>query len=288
MDVAHTLLSGGGFSSGLPVFLQIRVISFRIKLTKDGLLDKITRLDLPKGTAINTYHIASDWHSFNMHKPSYNILVEHALDFPVSKRKLIINGDFLDIPYGMKKNEQFKFWKSKAHNVEEFFLPAFNEEVAWGNAILDELQMVFSEIIFIAAYKDHFILNNALNLHKRGIISIPYNHWLDIGKLSVTHGMAHGTTAIKKHYEKSGGRSVCFGHVHQVEIKSFHSRGETKQGFSLPAMCDLNPEYMRDTENNWSNGFAVVNMKSNGSFNYHIMQVWDDELVLPRGRVLRG
>lgn len=267
-------------------------------------MDKVTQLELPtSGTHI--YHIAGDWHSFSLHKPTYNILIDHALLLPKNQRRLIINGDFVDIPYGMKKNEGFKFWKSRAHNAEEFFLPTWEEESKWANNLLDELQSVFTEIIFIGgnhdqprldnikkavghAYEHNFNIETSFHLKERNIKYIDYNHWLDIGKLSITHGQAHGTTACKKHYEKSGGRSVIFSHVHQLEVKSFHSRGDAKQVCSLPAMCHLNPEYLRETETNWTNGFGVFGVKPNGKFNLQVYQIWDDELVLPTGKILRG
>lgn len=267
-------------------------------------MSKTYKLDTPK-SGIEKWYIAGDWHSFFLHKPTFNILCEHALITTKNKldRRLIINGDFLDIPYGMKKHEGFKFWKSKAHNAEEFFIPMYEEELEVGNKMLDELQTVFSQIVFISGnhdsprldnikscvgkeYHHFFNINSGLNLEKRNIPEIGYNDWLDFGEVSITHGQAHGGTAVKKHYEKSGGRNCIFSHVHQFEVKSFHNRGKTTQCFSLPAMCELNPEYMRNGDNNWSNGFGEILMKPNGHFNWNVYQVWDDELVLSNGTIL--
>jgi len=102
----------------------------------------------------------------------------------------------------------------------------------------------------------------------------------------MTHGMYHGSTCVKKHYEACGGRSVLFGHVHRLECRSFISRGETRQAWSLPAMCQLDPEYIKNSENNWSNGFGEVNVKHNGNFNFNAFQIWDDELVWPDGSII--
>lgn len=269
-------------------------------------MSKTFKLDTPI-SGVEKWYVAGDWHSFHLHKPSFNILTDHALGTTKSKsdRRLIINGDFLDIVYGMTKNEGFAFWKSKSRNAEEFFIPNWEEELLVGNETLDELQSVFSQIIFINGNHDsprliniigctgseyHYVfnINKGLNLEKRKIPEIGYNDWLDYGDVSITHGQAHGSTAVKKHYEKSGGRSCIFSHVHQFELKSFHSRGKTTQCFSLPAMCELNPDYMRNTDNNWSNGFGEVLMKPSGHFNFNVHQVWDNELVLSDGTILKG
>jgi hypothetical protein len=53
--------------------------------------------------------------------------------------------------------------------------------------------------------------------------------------------------------------------------------------WSLPAMCTLNPEYIKNSENNWSNGYGTLHMKPNGNFNFFTHQIWDNELILPNG-----
>jgi hypothetical protein len=51
-------------------------------------------------------------------------------------------------------------------------------------------------------------------------------------------------------------------------------------------MCNLNPDYIKNQETNWTNGYAVLNVKENGHFNYHSFTIWDNQLVLPSGKVL--
>ena len=204
----------------------------------------------------------------------------------------------------MKRGDNFKKYIQRSEGMEDYFVYETEKEFTWGNEILDHLQKLFPQIIFIegnhdwrfkwfmethspAAYRHNFCLPTQLQLKKRGISHIHYNDWLDIGKLSITHGMWHSTTALKKHYESAGGRSVIFGHLHKFECKSFQSRGETRQAWGLPAMCTLNPEYLKNTENNWTNGFGLINMKSNGSFNYNTFQIWDNELVWTDGKVIK-
>ena len=114
-----------------------------------------------------------------------------------------------------------------------------------------------------------------------------YNDWLDFGQLSITHGMYHGPSAHKKHFQACGGRNVLFGHVHSSECETFVSRGVSKSAWSLPAMCELNPHYIKNSETSWQNGYATVFMKPNGNFNLNIHLVLDNEICLPTGDILR-
>jgi len=253
---------------------------------------------------IDSYFVASDWHSFHLNPACLSILLQHAETFPPQKRRLIINGDFLDFAFFMKKKESYKKFIGRPDGIEDHFLPLYEEEIAWGNKCLDILQNVFAEIVFISgnhdtpriytfledcpdAYLHNFNLQNSLNLQKRNILFIDYNNWLDIGEMSITHGMFHGPSALKKHYLASGGRSCIFGHVHHDNKESFMSRGKTKQVQSLPAMCNLNPDYIRNSETNWTNGYSILKMKPNGHFNYYTFTIWDNELVIPDGSVIK-
>lgn len=267
-------------------------------------MGKVTTIALPKEPQM--WFVASDWHSYHLHMPSFEILIKHANMLPKKQRNLIINGDFIDQPYFMAKNPDFQTWVSRKDGIDNFFLPEFEREMKWGNDTLDALQGVFNHIVFVSGnhddlrtnqfrekhcpveYKAHFNFEDKLNLLKRGIGFVTYGDWLDIGELSITHGNYCGPMALKKHFEASGGRNVIFGHVHTAETKSFTSRGETRCAWSLPAMCDLNPHYIRNSDTCWVNGYATVFMKPNGKFNVHTHLVMDGELLLPDGTILTG
>ncbi len=264
---------------------------------------KIVRYPDFKKTDLKTFVIAGDWHSFFINKPTYSIIKKVLSD--LSKPVLIINGDFIDVPYLMFKQPDFKKWLSRGfEGVEEYFIPKVDEECQWANERLDELQKLCSEIIFVygnhdwridqygekfapSAYKHYFKLDKLLSLKERGIRVVGYNDWLDIGKVSITHGQFHGATAHKKHFDACGGRSVIFSHVHSFQLKAFPVRGDTRYAVSLPAMCDLNPEYMRNMDNNWSNGFGTLSFFG-GNYNINVMNVWDGKLITPLGKVYEG
>lgn len=267
---------------------------------------KIPEIKPPSKGKVNTYFIAGDWHSLYLNQSSLNIMLDHAYLIPRENRKLIINGDFLDAEHLMAKNESFKTWFKRPDGIDEYFIPLSVEEFKIGNDILDRLATCFDEIIWLDGnhdwryhwfysivshdYKHNFNLHEKLNLSKRGIkIIIPYNAWLDIGQnLSITHGMYHGTTCVKKHYEASGSKNVIFSHVHSYECKSFQVRGDTRNALSLPAMCNLNPHYIKGRETNWSNGYGIINHRPDDKFNFNVFQIWDDILYLPDGTKLCG
>lgn len=261
-------------------------------------------LKLPREN--QNWFVAGDWHSFNINLDSFNILLKHARLLPEKHRNLIINGDFIDAPYMMPKNPDFQTWCNRKEGVEDFFLPEFEKEIEWGNQTLDLLQTVFKNIIFIhgnhdqprleefkakycpSAYRDHFNIDVKLNLMKRNIGSIAYNDWLDFGDLSITHGQYHGPQAYKKHYDAVGARNVVFSHVHHADCKSFIVRGDTRYAWSLPAMCNLNPHYIKNREQNWANGYGSFIMRPDGKFNFNTHIIINGELGLPTGESLRG
>ena len=203
----------------------------------------------------------------------------------------------------MGKKTDFKNM-CKSTDALEYLSELSKKEFEWGNKVLDEMQGITDYIYFNAgnhdwrydnfkdnwaplAYAHNFDYKKRLNFEERGIPFVDYNDWLDIGELAITHGMFHGATHLKKHYEACG-KSVIYGHVHHSDSKSFYFRNETKKAWSLPCMCNLNPEYIKNRDTNWSNGYATVAMKSNGNFNVHIHEIWDNELILPDGTYLQA
>jgi hypothetical protein len=249
--------------------------------------------------------IAGDWHSFDLDVNTYSILKQHASTLKEDEPWLIINGDFLDVPYFMAKSEAFKKFNRLKEGIEDFFLPKMEAELEWGNQILDELQKIFRIVIFISgnhdhrvewyahnhcpiAYRHNFNIDTGLRLEQRGISYIRYNDWLDWGSLSITHGQFHSATANKRHYEAAGGRNVIYSHVHKASLTPFLARGKTKMVWSLPAMSYLSPEYIKNRDTNWSTGYGQIMMRPDGVFNHYIFNIWDKKLVLPSGEVLDG
>lgn len=269
-------------------------------------MEKIVELPLPKKPT--QYFVAGDWHEKELSISSFSILCQHAKLLPYKERNLIINGDFLDLGAFFEKNPNYQQWANRKDGCDNYFIPEYEAEIKWGNDTLDALQSIFKTIIFIhgnhdtprlskflskncpIAYKPHFDIDRDLKLEKRGIQVVQYNCWLDFkgSTLSITHGMAHGNSCNKKHYELSGGRDVIFNHVHTFQCFTYGVRGVTRSTWSNGSMADLNPEYIGNKDNSWQNGYITFTMRPNGIFNVYSHVINNNELYLPNGVVLKG
>lgn len=138
-----------------------------------------------------------------------------------------------------------------------------------------------------AEYKHHFDLSTKIDAAKRGIEIYEYNDYIDIGSVCLHHGMYSSPTHFKNHFIAAEGKSVIVGHLHRYETMSFSTRGKTKSVTSIPCMCGLNPSYMKNKDNSWMNGFAHLIVKPNGHFNLSVKCVYDGELCLEDGRVIK-
>lgn len=257
--------------------------------------DKITEMDLPSKGEFHHYLIAGDWHGDHLDDSCYSILKSYAKTLPKYQRNLIINGDFANADFLMSKKKDFKRYIKLNTGIEDYFLPKANEEIDFLNFVLDDLGKVFNQIIYIMgnhdhrynlfresccpfAYRDDFNLEKRLKLKKRGIIVVNNNDWLDIGKVAITHGQWEGRDCKDRHFVACG-KSVIFSHVHSSECKAYAVRNETKKAWSLPIMSGLSPEFLGNRENNWTNGFGHLIVKSNGNFQLDVKEIWDNELI---------
>lgn len=266
-------------------------------------MDKITVIPLPSKGQAHVYDLAGDLHDDHMCWNSFDMMIELAKKVPFKKRRLILGGDVNDLNQFMKKGDLYQRWKKHPQRMDEFFIPVIKDVFAFTNSMLDDLQKIYPWITYFEgnhelrlrtfmehdcpdAYKHNFILEKGLKLKERGIPFIPYNHWLKIGKVFLTHGMYHGMSALKKHYDACGGTVIYF-HVHTLEIKAFIRIGDTIKSHSMPCMSDLAPDWLKDKENQWEKGFAKLCIKSNGGFHFYPYINKDEEIVLPSGKILR-
>lgn len=264
-------------------------------------MSKIFQLPLPSD-GVKTLFVCSDVHALFSYKPALDIMFKLA-SFHKIKPDLLVDGDLADVDYFCAKDELFQTWIQRKDGVDEFFYPKYQEEMVWLNQFFDTAQQLFGRVDYMLgnhenrwntilhslAHHSHHLFNyrQDLKLASRGIECYPYNSWLDFGPhLTFTHGFTCSSTALKKHYELSGGKSVVYGHVHDYGVKSFSARGQTKQSISLPCMSILDPRYLKGNENNWSHGFMVINMMPNGIFYWNVFQIWEDRLVLPSGKII--
>ena len=267
------------------------------------IMEKILTMKLPlSNSEIHSYFVISDLHSHHLHLPTFNILLNHAKRY--EECGLILNGDLFDLVFMMKKNPNYQKWIKRADGCETFFIPEWEKECQIVNLILDDLQKVFKKIIFINGnhdslrieefvqtipfeYRHHFDYRQALRLQKRGITAVNYGVWLDVGDVSIIHGMYHNVNCHKTHHDECG-KSVIFGHIHKGKMMPFKQRKKTHHVWSLPCVSTLCPEYNRKRTNDWDNGYGVLNVRNTGKFNFNLFIVDDDRLVLPTGEIIHA
>lgn len=270
-------------------------------------MSKVTRVRIPSKGKTHTYLIAGDWHTKALCPDTYSIFKQHLKLIKQrtgEKPRIIINGDFLDCPHLMGKKSDLK-QMAKHTCTLELLAEESEYEYTWGNEILDELATLSDHIYFTEgnhdwryrnfyenyspfAYRHNFDYEKRLNLKDRGIPVVYYNDWLDIGALSITHGMFHSTTALKRHWEASGCRNVIYSHVHKSESKAFIKRNDTVKAWSLSAMCLLNPDYIKNTDNNWTNGYGQFTVFDDGHFSFHNHDIYFKRLALCDGKILKA
>lgn len=266
---------------------------------------KIIDLKLPpKSSDIHTYFIAADLHAHKLHVPTFDIMCKHA-DL-ISSPALIINGDLFELEYMMKRDPNYAKWKNLSGNMDEFFIPKWEEEISFINRILDEAQKHFVKIIFLLgnhsqprideflrdvcplAYRGNFSIEDKLKLKQRNIPMINYNDWLEIGDMRLTHGEFSGVSALKKHQAMSSSKSVVIGHIHKLSMMPFRQVDGTNHAWSLPCMSELNPHWLKSKSNDWDLGYAILQVKSTGKFNFYPVINNDNDVILPCGKRIKS
>ena len=262
----------------------------------------INRLATFKKSDINTFYVLGDIHGKHMHEPSLKI----ALDMAKGDKSpiCVLNGDLLEAEYIMFKQDSFKKWIKRGEDgLNDYFIPNAVDEFEVVNNILDRLQKVFREVIYIVgnhckrydyfvhkycsdAYAHNFNISANLALTKRKIRLIDCNEWLDLNQVSITHGMWCSSNYLDKHYLACGGRTCIVSHVHRPNSKCFITRGETRAAYSTGALCTLNPDYLKNQENAWVNGFIKL-VFYNGNFWVNNYSIWNNKLI-HNGKIYNG
>ncbi len=120
---------------------------------------------------------------------------------------------------------------------------------------------------------DAFELAVVLKLDSLGVELIGDKRPIRIGELNIIHGheysfpISNPVNPARGLFLRGKVYALC-SHFHQ---KSEHSEnnleGKTITTWSTGCLCDLNPAYR--PINNWSHGFAIAEVFSNGKFQLH-------------------
>lgn len=116
-------------------------------------------------------------------------------------------------------------------------------------------------------------LDNLLSLKDFKIEWVDNKKLIELGKLTVVHGHEFGrgffvpVNPARSFYTKAK-KSVLGGHLHQVSSHSTKTiNGHQHVAYSTGCLCDLTPEYAPINE--WSHGFAIVDLNPDNSFVVH-------------------
>jgi len=221
---------------------------------------------------------------------------------PHSRRRVILNGDILDMEFLHKKNPIFVD-NMKAKNFE-FFAEELQKEYNWYRQFEETLLEVVrdrNDISFVMgnheervlrpdfyfkvphAYRHHCEIREQLGFEDR--VFVPYNDWLVLGDLYITHGMYCGLNPLKKHYADCH-NNLLIGHTHEAGIQSFRGLHQTYITYNNPCLCGTDPAYLGGRTNNWSVGFTLVHYYK-GLTHPQIHTIKDGVCILSDGTVLK-
>ncbi len=97
---------------------------------------------------------------------------------------------------------------------------------------------------------------------------------LKIGKLCFIHGWYWNKYCTSKTLDEYAG-NIIFGHIHRMQTYSrvLMAKNEEIQAWSLSCLSDKEPDYRKGQPTGWTNGFAVVYMRDNGTFNLYPINI---------------
>lgn len=136
----------------------------------------------------------------------------------------------------------------------------------WLNQFVEEHPYLAKEYSF----------KNAVRLKDRGYKYHPYGKYLKIGKLYFYHGGHYTTINHSRQHALNLGKSVVYGHLHDVQRSSVTHVDGTHAGFSLGCLKDMSREaniWLKGRCNNWSHAFAIVDWFEDGNFRIDVVDI---------------
>jgi len=120
-----------------------------------------------------------------------------------------------------------------------------------------------------------------LRLDDHGIKYICDGTYIEAGHLYMIHGHEYRSYAsinIAVSYLRKSFRNIMLGHFHQSqEYIQRRLDGGIEGAWVVGCMCDLRPSYMPNT--NWTHGFAMVDVNSDGTFIVLNKKVYSGNIV---------
>jgi hypothetical protein len=221
-----------------------------------------------------------------------NTALSLALDYLrlVKPEIIILNGDILDC----YSESSFTQDPSKRKMKEEIlivrnFLDTLRKTFPTSRIIFKEGNHEFRHKSFLARKApeifgiEEFRLEKLLGLEEFGIEWIDNKRLIEVGKLTVVHGHEFGrgffapVNPARGFYSKAK-KSVMGGHHHQISSHSAKTiNGHQHVAYSVGCLCDITPEYAPINE--WSHGFAIIDLNPDGTFVVHNKKIINRTIV---------
>ena len=226
---------------------------------------------------------------------------EHAILLAIDYLKdrdldiLILGGDIMDF-------ESISFWKSLNKYTLKEELDMAKDFLSWIRFNFPQPKMYYLEgnhsqriqrhLLTNAkefAYLDELRISNLLKLDSFNITYISNAELLQkngkpfkIGRIVFLHGsevrMSWGAVNLARTMYLKTQDNVIFGHFHTTQEYIFRNiSNEVRGAWSVGALCNLNPNY--SPVNNWNQGFAYIEIYSDGDFVVHNKKIINGKIL---------
>lgn len=219
----------------------------------------------------------------DLHVPFHDApAVSAALD-DLQRRKcnvILLNGDVVDF-YSVSRYEVDPSRRDLGREIEQgrqmlghirarfpkarIIYKVGNHEERWKSFLIQN----GAELLRLSEFE----LPGVLHFDEHGIQCVDDRRAIEVGRLIVLHGheyrfaIANPVNAARGLFLRTKQSALC-GHFHQrSEHGSRTVSGDTISTWSVGCLCHLNPQYM--PYNEWSHGYAVVEVGENGTYYVH-------------------
>ncbi len=209
--------------------------------------------------------VLADIHTPYQHEPSLKALEAFIPDYKPDV--VVILGDLLDFP-------SVSTWDEGTVRMEG---QRIRDDLIAGNEMLDRIEgwWKWKEKFFFEGNHEERLQRHLdrnpkliglvnvfrdLNLKDRGFKVVPIERKGErIGKLRFHHGWKTSKYHTGQ-YTADTGRNYMVGHLHTMQVYTHKSPTDEQNHacFSIPCLCDLNPDYMEGRPSSWIHGCALV------------------------------
>lgn len=244
-------------------------------------------------TKLDRWILIPDCHVPYHDKKAFGLMLKAARAAKI--KKAVILGDFMD------------FMSVTSHVKGPDKADSLQWEVDCGNAVMDEVDATFDEVVFVEGNHCHRLVRylserapalfSTVKLEKlfdfkgRGWKYVPYKKFHKIGKLHLTHDL--GKAGKYAHYDAvaSFQGNAVIGHTHRIGYAVEGSvRGEAHVGAMFGWLGDINQnDYMYDVRarRDWAHGFGVAYFEPDGCVHLVPVPIVNGKVVI-EGKLVKA